>query len=257
MKDLHPLYVYALQNMEFVTLNRETVADAETAATQLALEDAPMTLILKRMKDETDAFETAAKNPDVSPMTARFEELDRLRDNAFRRFGRKLSFYELSADSAEQDAFALLQPLWEKHRDTPLMNRSKQTGATDNFLNDAAKAPYAAAIAQLALSDETETIRQTNDNYRAAQQEGRNQTAQSALDTARDLRRNLNRSYILLCNHIRTMAGIMPPESGWETLLERINIIRKRYAELINRRRGGKTNPPEPSEDKSQEEKES
>ncbi len=24
MKDLHPLHVYALQNMEFVTLNRET-----------------------------------------------------------------------------------------------------------------------------------------------------------------------------------------------------------------------------------------
>lgn len=246
MKDLHPLRIYRLQDMEFVTLNRETAADIETAATQHSLNDAPLNLILKRMKEEIAAFETAAKNPETSPETARFRELDRLRDNAFRRFGRKLLFFELSTEATEQQAFAILEPLWRRHADTPTMNRRKQTGATDNFLNDAAKQPYADAIAQIALSDEVEAIRQTNNDYRAAEEELRHQTAQLNLDKTRDLRRDLNHTHILLCNHIRTMAQLMPPESGWSELLSCLNVVRKRYAELLNRRRGSKTPEPTP-----------
>lgn len=237
MKETETLHVASLQNMELVTMSRETTADIDNTGTGLLQTDVPLKRMTDELKGVTDLFETATRNPQDNPMKQQMNRLDADRDVAFRRFGRKLAYFELSDIEAEAQAYDVLEPLWKKHRDTPNLNHKNQTGATDNFLNDAAKSPYAEAIVTLTLQPEAEAVRTTNDAVKSLEDQSRGQAANEEVAKAKDLRRELTQSYNFLYTYIYTLANAYPDNAEWSTLLSHMNVIRKRYTELITRRR--------------------
>ena len=168
MKTLHVYNVARLQQMELIPMLRETVSDTEKKAAVLLGTDAPLKRYLHNVKDGIDPFEVVTRNPQKDPYTQVLNEKDRLRDVAVSRFGRKLQYYEYAEKEAERKAFDALDALWAHHRSLPRLNVKKQTGATDNFLNDLTKEPYASAIATLGMQPEVDAVRATNDDYRAA-----------------------------------------------------------------------------------------
>ena len=243
MKEIQSIHVSHLQNMEFVTLMRETISDTEKNSAALLTENAPLKRMIDELKAETDVFETATKNPSANPMSKELTELDRLRDTAFRRFGRHLAFFELAETDTETRAYTALEPLWKKHRDTPGLNQKQQTGATDNFLNDTEKSPFAEAIIALGMQPAIESIRLTNNNYRTAHEDRRAQAAEEEVGRSKELRRSLNEKYGFFCNYVWTMANALPADENWDKLLTHINVIRKNYANLISRRRAASKKP--------------
>ena len=84
MKEIQSIHVSHLQNMEFVTLMRETISDTEKNSAALLTENTPLKRMIDELKTETDVFETATKNPSANPMSKELTELDRLRDTDFR-----------------------------------------------------------------------------------------------------------------------------------------------------------------------------
>lgn len=237
MKETEPLHVASLQNMELVAMIKESVIDTEKAAANLLTADVPLQRLTNEVSGLTDRFEAATRNPSGSHAKQEMDRLDKERDMAFRRFGRKLDFFELSANEDEVQTFDVLSPLWKKHSDTPNLNHKKQTGATDNFLNDAAKTPYAAAIEKLAMQTELEAVKTTNNAVKALEKRGREQAAQAETEKAIDLRRELTQRYNFLFTYVWTMASAYAENTEWGMLLTHMNLIRKRYRELISRRR--------------------
>ena len=251
MKTLHSCNVARLQQMEFITLLRETTADVETAAGNLMTTDVPLKRYLKETKDETDHFEVVTRNPAKDPKTAEMKQKDNERDKAVSRFMLKFQIARLSDNAAEQTAYGNLQILWERHSGIQKLNFSNQTGATDNLLNDLQKAPYAAAVTTLHLETEVAGIRTTNDAFRTFMATRRATAAAIAMEETHvnKMRRELTEKYTGLCTYVVAMTDAYPDVPEWGKALAAINVIRKRYTELLTRRAAAlkdKKNPKDP-----------
>ena len=238
MKTLHSCNVPRLQQMELVTLLRETTADVETAAGNLKTTDVPLKRYLKETKDGIDPFEKATRNPTKDPDTEVMHKKDSERDKAVSRFVLKFQSFRLSEDSAEQTAYNNLQILWARHRNVQGLNNENQTGATDNLLNDLKKEPFASAVTKLHLEAEVAGIQTTNDAFRTFMV-GRRATARDAAmeeTHVNKMRRELTDKYTGLCIYVMAMADAYPDVPEWAKSLAAINVIRKRYAEILTRR---------------------
>lgn len=223
--------------MEFIPMLRESVNDIEKTNASILTTDVPLQRYGSALRDGIGPFEEATRNPLADPYTLLLLQKDGNRDTAFIRFGRKLRFYELSPNEDELTAYNQLIALWQRHKDTPGLNRPQQTGATDNFLNDLTKEPYADALTVLAMEPERDAVKATNDDYRTASEDKRaGQAAQEAANAAQ-MRTELGKAYTALVNYIWTMANALPDNAEWSTLLNVINVVRKRYADLLARRR--------------------
>ena len=258
MKTLHSCNVPRLQQMELVTLLRETTADVETAAGNLKTTDVPLKRYLKETKDGIDPFETATRNPTKDPDTEVMHKKDSERDKAVSRFVLKFQSFRLSEDSAEQTAYNNLQILWARHRNVQGLNNENQTGATDNLLNDLKKEPFASAVTKLHLEAEVTGIQTTNDAFRTFMV-GRRATARDAAmeeTHVNKMRRELTDKYTGLCIYVMAMADAYPDVPEWAKSLAAINVIRKRYAEILTRRAAAQKDKdpskPKPSKDPKQ-----
>ena len=163
---------------------------------------------------------------------------DSERDKAVSRFVLKFQSFRLSEDSAEQTAYNNLQILWARHRNVQGLNNENQTGATDNLLNDLKKEPFASAVTKLHLEAEVTGIQTTNDAFRTFMV-GRRATARDAAmeeTHVNKMRRELTDKYTGLCIYVMAMADAYPDVPEWAKSLAAINVIRKRYAEILTRR---------------------
>ena len=236
MKTLHSCNVARLQQMELITLLRETTADVETAAGNLTTTDVPLKRYLKETKDRIDPFETATRNPTKDPDTEVMHEKDRARDKAVSRFVLKFQSFKLSENEDEVNAFEVLQILWSRHRNVQGLNFSNQTGATDNLLNDLKKEPFASAVTKLHLEAEVTGIQTTNDAFRTFMASRRASEAEAEETHIIKMRRELTDKYTSLCIYVMAMTDAYPAVPEWGKSLAAINVIRKRYTELLNRR---------------------
>ncbi len=246
MKALQTLSQTKLQQMELVGLSRETVTDIEKSGVELLTTDVPLQRYVKDVKDNVDPFEVATRNPDKDPYTEILQQKDRLRDRAFSRFGRKLHYYEFDEDPAKRAAYNNLFPLWRLHRDIPHLNPKNQTNATDNFLNDSAKEPYASAIVTLTMTPELDGISNTNNGYRASEEDSRALKAVEETSEGKELRRKLQNANKTLFNYIYTLANAYSDNAEWDKLLTAVNVVRKRYHELLSHREGQKDEDDKP-----------
>ncbi|OJU48130.1 MAG: hypothetical protein BGN96_05330 [Bacteroidales bacterium 45-6] len=236
MEKLIPFAMGRLRNVELIQFVRDTVADATGSQVSLLVSDAPLAGYLSTLTSAASQYEFAVRNPQKNPFTELLIGKDQTRDLAFSRFGRKLAYFELSAVESEQKAAATLGILWNLHRNNSRLNYQAQTSATDNFLIDLAKEPYASALTALDLSGEVEAVRTTNDEFRAASSDKRAGLAESDFMSAKQLRTSLTTSASAFAGYVDSMALAYTGNAEWEKLVKVMNVVRQRYAEILARR---------------------
>ena len=162
------------------------------------------------------------------------------RRTAISRFGLRFKVYRLSEDADERQAYEALNLLWRKHRLVYPLNVQKLTGATDNFLNDLTKSPYADAVQRLHLQTDVDAIRAANEAYRThAAQRRANEAQRTPVDVG-VMRRAITEDYTRLSLYLAVMADAYPEVEAWSRTLSGLNILRKHYAELLARRAGAR-----------------
>ena len=161
---------------------------------------------------------------------------DNERDKAVSRFVLKFQFARLSDNAAERTAYGNLQILWDRHSGIQKLNFSNQTGAMDNLLNDLKKEPFASAVTTLHLEAEVTGIRTTNDAFRAFMADRRASEVEAEETHIIKMRRELTDKYTGLCIYVMAMTDAYPDVPEWAKSLAAINVIRKRYAEILTRR---------------------
>ncbi|HBG40176.1 DUF6261 family protein [Limibacterium fermenti] len=240
MKSLEALRQDSLQNMEYVTLMRETLADVEATKVELLTTDVPLQNYLGKVKNGIDPFEKMTKNPLKDPLTEIVAQKDFIRSKRTRQFRKKLYYYELSENPEELAAFETLEPVWLAHRNILSKNVKGQTGETDNLLNDLSKEPFVSALGTLNLTTDRDGMQLANDEVREVETGKRTKTAVKENSKSRELRRQLSADYSNLMEYIAVLAKAYPDQAEWNKLLTVVNVIRKRYKELIKHREGGK-----------------
>ena len=229
MKELMACNTTRLQQMEFITLMRETVEQIEMRGATLIETDAPLKRYTMAIKAAIGPLEGATRDPQRRPETAVAHTKNSERRTAISRFGFRFKVYRLSEDADERQAYEALNILWRKHRLVYPLNVQKLTGATDNFLNDLTKSPYAEAA-----------IRAANEAYRAHAAEVRAHEAQRTPVDVGVMRRAITEDYTRLSLYLAVMADAYPEEEAWSRTLSGLNILRKHYAELLARRAGAR-----------------
>ena len=224
MKELMACNTTRLQQMEFITLMRETVEQIEMRGATLIETDAPLKRYTMAIKAAIGPLEGATRDPLRRPETAVAHTKNSERRTAISRFGLRFKVYRLSEDVDERQAYEALNILWRKHRLVYPLNVQKLTGATDNFLNDLTKSPYADAVQRLHLQTDVDAIRAANEAYRTHAAQRRANEAQ--------------RTPVSL--YLAVMADAYPEVEAWSRTLSGLNILRKHYAELLARRAGAR-----------------
>jgi hypothetical protein len=236
IKKLESLRVTALLNVEFIELIRDTVTDTTHTQMPLLTLDPPLARYLKSLGEGVDLLEMATRNPKKNPYTELLQQKDKVRDTALSRFGRKLFFYELSDDKDEQKAFNVLNALWKIHRNNASLNYQAQTAATNKFLNDLHNETYAGALSTLGMQPERDVIQITNDHFRILAEDKRSEQAEKDYADAKQVRATVYNTYILLADYTTAMANAYPENKEWDKLLTLLNLLRKRYGEILSRR---------------------
>ena len=240
MKDLVACTPGRLQQMEFITMMRETVDHIETKAATLLEKDAPLKRYTLALKAGTDALEEVTRNPQQRPETAVARSKNHERKLAISRFGLRFKVYRLSADESERGAYETLRIVWKKHRLLYLFNVAQLTGTTDNFLNDLTKEPFKAAVEKLNLQADVEAIRTANEAYRTRAALLRARQAERIPSDVGAMRRAQTADYTTLCLYVAVMADAYPEVEVWSAILSGLNVIRKHFAEILTRRAGAR-----------------
>ena len=225
MKELMACNTTRLQQMEFITLMRETVEQIEMRGATLIETDAPLKRYTMAIKAAIGPLEGATRDPLRRPETAVAHTKNSERRTAISRFGLRFKVYRLSEDADERQAYEALNILWRKHRLVYPLNVQKLTGATDNFLNDLTKSPYADVVQRLHLQTDVDAIRAANEAYRT---------------DVGVMRRAITEDYTRLSLYLAVMADAYPEVEAWSRTLSGLNILRKHYAELLARRAGAR-----------------
>lgn len=240
MKKLMACNATRLQQMEFITLMRETVEQIEIRGATLIETDAPLKRYTMAIKAAIGPLEGATRDPQRRPETAVAHTKNSERRTAISRFGLRFKVYRLSEDVEDHQAYKTLNILWRKHRLVYPLNVQKLTGATDNFLNDLTKSPYAEAVQRLHLQPDVDAIRAANEAYRAHAAEVRAHEARRIPVDVVTMRRQITADYTRLSLYLAVMADAYPEVEAWSRTLSGLNIIRKHYAELLARRAGAR-----------------
>ena len=236
MKKLMACNTTRLQQMEFITLMRETVEQIEIRGATLIETDAPLKRYTLAIKAAIGPLEGATRDPQRRPETAVAHTKNNERRTAISRFGLRFKVYRLSEDADERRAYEALNILWRKHRLVYPLNVQKLTGTTDNFLNDLTKSPYADAVQRLHLQPDVDAIRAANEAYRAHAAQRRANEAQCTPVDVGVMRRAITEDYTRLSLYLAVMADAYPEVEAWSRTLSGLNILRKHYAELLARR---------------------
>jgi hypothetical protein len=249
METLNSLTASRLQNLEFVQFVRDTVSDVTSTGVSLLTQDAPLRNYLDTLVPDVNKLELAVRNPTKNPFTDQLIEKDKARDTAFARFVRRLAYFELSDNELEQKACNTLSILLDLHRNTPRLNYQAQTSATDNLLSDLLKEPYASALKQIDLQAEINALKTTNEAFRNLSADKRADLAETDFVSTKEMRTSIAAFMASFGNYVEAMAVAHPANVEWEKILKVMNVVRKRYADLLARRTSAtKTTPEAPAE---------
>lgn len=229
MEKMTTLKLSGLKHLEFAQLLRDTITEIDLSHVSLLASDEPLLSYMKMLSSGIYSFETAVRSLEKSPFSELLFQKNQIRDAALSRFGRKLSFYELSIKSNEQRAYNTLIGLWKLHRNNKLLNLDGQTLAIDELLIGLKKEPYASATSVLCLMDEIETIKTTNDNFRKMAEDKRAQKADQEYNDVKNRRNQLMDAYTTLANYVETLAFAYPDNKEWNTILHSVDCIRQNY----------------------------
>ena len=236
MKNLIALQVTSLRYLDLVQFLRDSITDIKHTEVSLLSSDLPLAGYLKRLEEDVDSFEEIIRNPQKNPYTDLLQEKDKIRDAALNRFGRKLSFYELSEDAGDKDAYSKMTALWKVHGKNARLNYQAQTSATDNLLNDLQKEPYATAAAKLDMQKEIDGIKASNDDFRLLADDKRAEEAGKEYCDAKEGKNSLTNSYSLMATYIEALAKAYEENAEWDKLLKALNVARKNYGNMLARR---------------------
>ena len=248
MKKLEKAPISQLTGLELINMSAELTANANDPANGAQTEDAAANRYLNEITANKNEFEKAVKNVLADPFTKELEAADRKRDIAISAFRRQHRVYEYDADPAKQEAFFRLDALWKRHADITSLNYKAQTAGIDNFILDASVDPYQTDLVTLALAPFGEKARTANEEFKAVVARQDAAKAVQVHYNVKELRRALEKSITTYSKYVHAMANAYPDRADFDKLLALLNVTRKKYSDLIARRRGSGSKPAEPTE---------
>lgn len=247
MKKLEKAPISQLTGMELINMSGEITANAADPANNAQTEDVAANRYLSEIASNKDNFEKATKNILADPFTKELEAADRKRDIAVSAYRRQHKVYEYDADSVKREAFFRLNALWKRHADLTSLNYKAQTAGIDNFMLDASEEPFRTDNITLGLVPFGENIRTANTEFKAVVARQDAAKAVQVHYDVKELRRALEKSITVYSKYVHAMANAYTDRANFDKLLALLNVTRKKYNDLIARRRAAGAKPANPA----------
>ena len=233
------------RNAEFLQYMRqtlETVNKEEVATLQLTDPVTQLTTIFEEMN-------ASFLQVQGSKLTVEIQELDELRDRAYRGFRSLAIANTYHKEKTKADAGQnMLAAIDGYGPEIAKRNYNEQTGILYSMVKDfETKEELIAAVQTLQLADWLAEIKETNSAFDAKYLDRVDETALNPLVNFPELRKQAMEAYRVLISHIEAHATLSS-NKVYTQLLDKISVLAGQYNFTLNQRSAsGTQTPPEPT----------
>jgi hypothetical protein len=194
---------------------------------------------IKTLTDKNAVYDRAHGQVTKSDETAKIAAADKVRDAAISAAIRYLNVFELSELESEKAAFASLETLFNEYKGLQNWNFEEETNGIDKLVSDLQNPKYAPHVATINMGNYVERMRLRNQDFKVLFQKRTVETSTKVVYDVKALRDDLKTVYDDMTDYVLSMAKAKNTEEFNQSLTA-INAVRKYYADLIAKRKGGK-----------------
>ena len=156
VKEIHK---QSLQNMEHFQFASHVIAMCEESGIE------KIKAVLKPLKTAVAEEDKALNLPRKQEGTADLEELDRVRDQAYRALQLLIEMHSYSADTTKQKSAQQMNEVMSRYPKLASANYDKETGMIKNLVTDLNAAELSAAVTQLGASNSVMRLSVANSDF--------------------------------------------------------------------------------------------
>lgn len=237
MKKLVPLTMSRLQNLEVGQHVKSVLKGIDDLGSGLVT-DSVLQQYLAKIAEASQLYDKALLKTTKSDETLKISNADMERDKAITAFQRQLSVYELSEDDTELDAYTSLNTLMKTYKNIQRWNLEEESNGIDNLIEDLSAGKYTAHIATLHMQNLQDRVKSTNEKFKTVFTTRTNESVHTEYYDTKALREDLTLKYQVMTEYVLNLS-IAHDSDTFNKPLDVINVVRKYYADLIAKRKGG------------------
>ena len=157
--ELKTMHLNRLQNMEHFQFASHVIAMCEESGIE------KIKAVLKPLKTAVAEEDKALNLPRKQEGTADLEELDRVRDQAYRALQLLIEMHSYSADTTKQKSAQQMSNVLARYPKLAVANYDKETGMIKNLVTDLNAAELSPAVTQLGASGSITRLSAANSDF--------------------------------------------------------------------------------------------
>ena len=171
-----------------------------------------------------------------SGLTDKIEEIDRLRDQAFRGFRNAVKAYLLHHDDYKLEAAKTLSIVFNHYGNLTQKAYAHQTGAIYNFIQDM-REKYGSAVGNLRFDDWVDGLENFNNLFKGMVTDRDLERAEKPVTRMPEVRKAIDASYNSIVKSIEVYM-LQNPGHNLEPAIKILNAIITRYKNVLAQRKG-------------------
>ncbi len=244
MKTLEPANLSRLTVLEFGQHIKSTITNINQLGGGAGfITDAPLLAYLSQLTAQSATYDLAMVQVAKSDETDKILAADKVRDMAVTAATRYLNVFELSEVAAEKLAFASLDTLFSAYKGIQDWNLEEESNGLDNLVVDLQGAKYAPHVVTLSMSAYVERMRLGNEAFKTLFNNRTLEKSSKQVFDVKAMRAEITTINTDFIGYVLAMAKVKNTDEFNQTLSV-INTVRKYYADLFAKRKGGSGDVP-------------
>lgn len=219
-----------LHNMEHFQFASHVIAMCEESGIE------KIKAVLKPLKDAVAEEDKALNLPRKQEGTADLEELDRVRDQAYRALQLLIEMHSYSADTTKQKSAQQMSNVLARYPKLATANYDKETGMIKNLVTDLNAAELSPAVTQLGASNSVMRLSLANSDFEQRYRSLLKETLPSGTFDVKALRAATDKALNAVIRRMDSLDDLEPETPKLADLIKQYNaLVDKRRLTLAHR----------------------
>ena len=228
--EIKKFYLHALQNMEYFQFASHVIAMCEENGIE------KIKAVLKPLKTAVAEEDKALNLPRKQEGTADLEELDRVRDQAYRALQLLIEMHSYSEDTTKQKSAQQMNEVMSRYPKLASANYDKETGMIKNLVTDLNAAELSPAVTQLGASNSVMRLSVPNSDFELSYRSLLKTALPSGTFDVKALRATTDKALNAVIRRMDSLDDLEPETPKLAVLIQQYNaLVDKRRLTLAHR----------------------
>ena len=230
--ELKTMHLNRLHNMEHFQFASHVIAMCEESGIE------KIKVVLKPLKTAVVEEDKALNLPRKQEGTADLEELDRVRDQAYRALQLLIEMHSYSADTTKQKSAQQMSNVLARYPKLAVANYDKETGMIKNLVTDLNAAELSPAVTQLSASNSIMRLSVANSDFEQRYRSLLKETLPSGTFDVKALRATTDKALNAVIRRMDSLDDLEPETPKLAELIKQYNALVDKYRLTLAHRAG-------------------